>query len=394
MKIKELTYYNKYLNWRLEPLELSDLNLLVGASGVGKTRILTSLADLKRIALGESLNGVTWDVQFSINDVHYQWSGEFETLGVASDRTNFYIDNENGEDESKQKSKILREKIVQIPMSGSESSIDIVDRKKSDIYFHKSKIPVKLSAFESVLKLFSEDEHIVMLNKGFTEIITESDITQIDHYSLMIPLLAIKYKTLEDIKDNTFNTSTKLSLAFMNSPEIFLEIKESLIDVFPEIEDMTVKFKPYGSMRIKVEPYEEVSATKMVMYFKIKNVDGWISHDYLSAGMMKSLTFISEMYLCPEGTVILIDEFENSLGVNCINILDDLVLVKRNLQYIITSHHPYIINNVPVSYWKIITRKGSVVKALEADELNLGKSKHEVFMQLMQHDEFTQGVDS
>ncbi len=45
-----------------------------------------------------------------------------------------------------------------------------------------------------------------------------------------------------------------------------------------------------------------------------------------------------------------------------------------------------------MSYWKIITRKGSVVKALEANELNLGKSKHEVFMQLLQLDEFTQGV--
>jgi hypothetical protein len=27
---------------------------------------------------------------------------------------------------------------------------------------------------------------------------------------------------------------------------------------------------------------------------------------------------ISELYLCADGTLILIDEFENSLGINCI----------------------------------------------------------------------------
>lgn len=394
MKIKKLTYHNKYLDWQLEPLEFSNLNLLVGASGVGKTRILKALTDLKRIASGESLNGVAWDVEFSIKKADYQWSGEFETLGVTPDRTNFYIDDENN-DESRQKSKIIEEKIVQKQKSDSQALFDIVDRKQGDIYFHKNRIPVKLSAFESVLKLFSEDDHIIMLHKGFAEIITESDISQSDdHYSLIIPSLAKQHNTLEAIKNNAFSTSTKLALAYKNIPEIFSEIKENFIDVFPEIEDMTIKFKPHSTMRVKIKPFEEVTATRMVLYFRIRNVDGWISHDYLSAGMMKSLTFIADMYLCPEGTVILIDEFENSLGVNCINILDDLVLIKRNLQYIITSHHPYIINNVPVSYWKIITRKGSVVKALEANELNLGKSKHEVFMQLMQLDEFTQGVRS
>jgi len=394
MRIKKLTYHDKYLDWRLEPLEFSNLNLLVGASGVGKTRILKALTDLKNIASGMSLNGVAWNVEFSIIDADYQWSGEFETLGVTQDRTNFYIDNK-----SMQKSRIIKEKIIIKQKSGSQLVSEIVERKQGDIFFQKNKIPAKLSAFESVLKLFSEDDHIVTLHKGFSEIITEGDISQTDRfglqndsYSLMIPLLAKQYKTIESIKDNTFSTFTKLALAYKSIPETFVEIKENFIDVFPEIEDMKINFKTDSNIRIKVEPFEEVEATEMVLYFKIRNVDSWISHHYLSAGMIKSLTFIADMYLCPEGTVILIDEFENSLGINCINILDELVLMKRNIQYIITSHHPYIINNVPMSYWKIITRKGSVVKALEANELNLGKSKHEVFMQLLQLDEFTQGV--
>jgi hypothetical protein len=286
------------------------------------------------------------------------------------------------------------EKLIQKSEVSSQSGEDIVNRKHNEIYFHDLKIPAKLSAFESVLKLFSEDENIVSIFKGFTENIIESDVEQHDPYGLIIPALAKRYKALEVIRDNTFDTFTKLALVHENVPDVFDKIKENLIDVFPEIEDMTVRFKPYAKIRIKVEPFEELSATNMVLYVKIAHVDGWISHHYLSAGMLKTLIFITDMHLCPEGTVLLIDEFENSLGVNCIDILDDLSLSRKGFQYIITSHHPYIINNIPMSYWKVVTRQGGVVKSLEAKDLKLGKSKHEAFMQLMQLDEFVQGANT
>jgi len=132
----------------------------------------------------------------------------------------------------------------------------------------------------------------------------------------------------------------------------------------------------------------------VILYVREDGVKNWIRHDFLSSGMLKSLIFIADMYLCAEGTVVLIDEFENSLGVNCIDIIDDLLFENRNLQYIITSHHPYIINNVPMAHWKIVTRNGSVVSVKNANEFKLGKSKHEAFMQLMQLEEFTQGISS
>jgi ABC-type branched-subunit amino acid transport system ATPase component len=47
MKINQLTYYDKKIEWRLEPIEFSKLNLLVGISGVGKTQILKSIMNLR-----------------------------------------------------------------------------------------------------------------------------------------------------------------------------------------------------------------------------------------------------------------------------------------------------------------------------------------------------------
>lgn len=65
----------------------------------------------------------------------------------------------------------------------------------------------------------------------------------------------------------------------------------------------------------------------------------------------------------PADSLVLIDEFENGLGVNCIDLLSDLMLSERNdLQFIITSHHPKIINAVDKDKWRIIDRDTYVVK--------------------------------
>lgn len=50
MKINRLSYTNKASGWDLKPLEFDQLTLLVGASGVDKTRILKSILDLKKNA--------------------------------------------------------------------------------------------------------------------------------------------------------------------------------------------------------------------------------------------------------------------------------------------------------------------------------------------------------
>ncbi|MGD1715765.1 AAA family ATPase [Dapis sp. BLCC M172] len=94
---------------------------------------------------------------------------------------------------------------------------------------------------------------------------------------------------------------------------------------------------------------------------KEKGVSNWILPPHISSGMFKTLMYISELYLSPEGSVILIDEFEKSLGVNCLDSVTDLILENPRLEFIITSHHPYIINNIGNKYWKIVTHQGNII---------------------------------
>ena len=64
----------------------------------------------------------------------------------------------------------------------------------------------------------------------------------------------------------------------------------------------------------------------------------------------------------------------------------------EDIQVIMTSHHPYIINSIPFECWKIVTRSGCDVTVHSADELNIGiRSKHEAFMQLLQSNAYKTG---
>jgi AAA15 family ATPase/GTPase len=99
--------------------------------------------------------------------------------------------------------------------------------------------------------------------------------------------------------------------------------------------------------------------------------------------MFKTLMYISQLYLSPNNSVILIDEFENSLGVNCIDSVTELILNNQNSQFIITSHHPYIINNISPAFWKIVTRQGSLVTVKNAQDFHISNSRQKAFIDLI-----------
>ena len=197
-----------------------------------------------------------------------------------------------------------------------------------------------------------------------------------------------QHKTLKSIQESQEDIRVKLFLAYNNAPRTFNIIKERYIDVFPKVED------------IKVEPldYENEENVPFFLleypYIQIKEIgiDKWIKQEYISSGMFRSLMHISEIYLCSEGSVFLIDEIENSLGINCIDELtNDILSSKRQTQFILTSHHPYIINNIAHSNWKLVTRDKEVIHTHRAEEFNIGKSKHDAFMQLIQLEQYQTG---
>lgn len=108
-----------------------------------------------------------------------------------------------------------------------------------------------------------------------------------------------------------------------------------------------------------------------------------ISYKKLSDGMLKALLYICELVTCQPGTVILIDEFENGLGLNCLSVLLEEMLDRDDVQVIMSSHHPYVINNVPTAFWQVISRDRDQVGACSASALGIGQTRYDAFFELM-----------
>ena len=378
MKISKFQLENKSLEWRLEELQLSKLTLLVGASGVGKTQILRALMDLKQVVTGGlSGEGVAWSIEFETTDGKiYVWRGEFENKGASTG----IIANE---EDKRNLPKIIFEKLY---LDGNL----IVERTSERILFN-GQPTVKLSQQESILSLLKEEDLIKPAHEEFKHLYlydhSNSAGTAKSFSFLNANQLLGKYNTLQKIQKSELETPLKLFLLSKVDKKTFDLVKQRFIDIFPEVEDL--KIAPLVSNGQDVPDFLK---DYTFVQIKEKGVKHWINQTRISSGMLRTLLQLSELYLCAEGTIFLIDEFENSLGINCINeITNDILSSRRRLQFILTSHHPYIIDAINFDNWKLVTRNAGIIKTHDISKFNIGKSKHSAFMQLLQLDEYQTG---
>lgn len=379
MNIRTLQFENKTDGWDIPEISFQQLNLLVGASGVGKTQILQAINTLKRIADGESFSGVQWKIEFSTdNGDEYLWEGEFEGKKMPLQ----YFDIVRNE----YKVDLQYEKIY-------KNDTLILERIQEQILFKNKKIP-KLTLDTSIVTLLKEEELIKPIYDNFEKIIHgDVNVSYIVRPRLGLPNLQQSkinsLTTLNEIINSTYDSEIKLYITYIQDKQTFERIKERFCDIFPQIEDIKIdliKDSEFSNIR----NFQE----RLYIHIKHKNSDKWIPSVSMSSGMYRTLILLSEIYLCADGSVILIDEFENSLGINCIrDITDEILFSDRNVQCIITSHHPYIINNIEFQYWKLLTRNGGTIKAHDITEYLSGKSRHENFMQLIQLEQYQTGLE-
>ncbi|MDY6781203.1 MAG: AAA family ATPase [Cyanobacteriota bacterium] len=366
MQIKKLEYYDDEYNWKLAEVDfLPNFNLFVGVSGVGKTRILRAIYGLKSIANGASLNGVKWNICFIADkNIEYTWTGEFETReGTIS------LDENSEEDEQ---AKLINEKLV------CNKENVLIERKNSEIILNGNKTP-KLSPCESVIELLKQEDQIAPIKESLDKIILADSGRGDRAWRLPVSIFKKFEKApLSTLRESDLPVQIKLSILYRTLPEEFNKIKEAFISVFPNVSDIKVETLKDEDIPLALSNLLKEATTVSI---KEKGVRNWIEN--ISSGMLKTLMYISELYLAPKNCVVLIDEFENSLGVNCLDSVTELVLNNKDLQFIITSHHPYIINNVSPVYWKIVTRKAGLVTVKNSEDFHISKSRQKAFIDLI-----------
>jgi AAA domain, putative AbiEii toxin, Type IV TA system len=391
MKIIEVSFSDHELQWSFESIRFDSLTLLVGISGVGKTRILTSIRALRLIASGRGMNGVEWNVKFTtLTGDTYRWTGRFETIADEFPVSTEKNSGQDDDDEEERKPNILRESLY-------KDEIQIIDRDSNGIRLRGVVTP-KLKPYESIISSLSGDEDIHPAYTEFKRIYYSDQSDSIDiagkigmadvFFSLSKKRKDKTYHSLSDLQEASLPKDFKLSVLYDQFPDVFSDIKEKFIEIFPQVED--ILFQTLGH-----DHAPEMLKDYSMLHIKEVDVVDPIPWPGISSGMCRVLRHISDLYLRPPGSVVLIDEFENSLGINCIDVLTkSIVFSDQDIQFIMTSHHPYIINAIDMVHWKIVTRKGGVVTVKDATDpsLHLGKSKHQAFLQLVNLSTFREGI--
>jgi len=385
----------------IEPLVFkSNMSLLVGPSGVGKTTILNSVSDLKKIVRGSSINGFKWSVDISFNKTNYKWSGEFSYVekdifdSISIDPKDEFL----RDIASRLSKKIqIQDNDDEVILLNEELCINdkvIIKRTINEIKFSRKKIGIKLPDDESTLISLRDEPEI----KEFISAIDKISILDDDYLSVEgINVRHLKPKnkievesennelTLNELKEKSWGIEKKLNFCQEKLTDVFDEIQEKYKDIFPFVDKIIVKKFVY-----------QESETRYLILVKELGNKALIPGNALSSGMSKTLMLLCYFYLSNENIVFLIDEFENGLGVNC---LDEIVTLlssceyNENIQFIMTSHHPYIINNISMSNWTVIARKGNVIKSYDPVlDLKLSTSRHEAFLSLINSPVYEEGV--
>ena len=355
MKIQSFKFSNNKENWHIEEVKFESLNLLVGGSGVGKTRILKALELIRDVALGSNrnLDNLEWSINFSHLGQNYRW--ELKSSSIKNEEI-FINLNESEQTE------IVYEKLVRYD---DDSEIEILLRSGLDSKFNNEKLP-KLKRTESAITLLSEEDLIIPVRQAFKQLIFNFETRQ--KWMIGLGYDPAKMELLDEIKLNAYDFQEYFAgdppvlKAFCLQkffPHLFNEIKEYYIDIFPELKDVRVSSK-------------RDSDGDFLLFFEIQEngLEDWIPQQRISSGMFRTLIFLIEVISAPKESVILIDEFENSLGINCMAELTDFLLDKSpDVQFILTSHHPYIINNIPWKTWQIVSKSGNKVRVKKASDI-------------------------
>lgn len=366
MFIEKLWAKNKALEWEIDEIHFAAFNLLVGASGVGKTRILRAMMALTQQGIGHSSNGLSWDLTLREQGYRFRWKGvtdykeeePYSSLSVPP--------------------VVLEEEVF---CDGEQIFSRSYLNGKHQIVYKGNPIP-PLTVNSTAIHLIQEKEFQTMWG-AFLKVNYSSMLFH-PNFDKPFEPEAQDLQSIEAIRESRFHIFAKLYYAQQSVPEVFEQIKLRYSEIFPQVEDLQMVYiKP---------PTQERSWPMPFVQIRHSGVRRWIPQEEMSAGMKRSLLHLAQIYLCPKDSLIIIDEFENSLGVNCIDeVLKDMQTYRQDLQFIVTSHHPYIINAIDYQDWMLVTRKGGKIATHQASEFNLGKSRHKAFTQLVNLEAYQTG---
>lgn len=360
--------------WDYSNVKFGKINLLVGDTATGKSRFLNTIFNLCRFVASKEFRHGHWDIVFEQSGVTYTWKLQ---TGKKEDGGGKFIEHE-------------------VLYKHDESNlIQIIKRNDKEFIFNDKQLP-KLSLEETSISLLKEEDLIKSLYEGFTLIkrrLFHKDAlsTVSDFQALAIGLISQieKERDLNKLFHTELNLSPTLYILSKFFNETYNLIIEQYKQFFPFIKETRI------TDLSKINPNIALPGPFPIFSIKEYGSNKWVNIDEMSSGMQKILLILTDIFIIPEGGVYLIDEYENSLGISAIDFFPQFILnLEKDIQFLVTSHHPYIINEIPPKNWYIFHREGMQVSIMYGDEVveRFGKSKQKSFIQLINDPFFVRKV--
>lgn len=241
MKINKIRFKDNKQNWELSETSFERFTLLVGASGVGKTKIIRAIDTIKQIALGLILPGVEWYIDLTTNNGDsYIWEGETDISGVSlpvfTGEFVFSLGKDTPETSIKWEKIYLNNELI-------------LNRNLSETLYKDSKT-VKFVLNESIVSILKEEDSIKPIVEELKKIRIQdlsSNNSNKRRSNLMDSIILqednVKYSAIDEIRNSRRGLYSKLLLTDQYFPEIFAEIKERYIDIFPLVEDVKIEVR-------------------------------------------------------------------------------------------------------------------------------------------------------
>ncbi len=343
------------------------INLLVGVSGAGKTiilRVLSSYIDL--IRKGNSVkNECNFKMNFTVDTVSsvdtYEWSistTQSSLVDKVTGSTAGYIVNKeelicNGK-------MLFARDNNKLEISGYNSLPKIPLDKSTIAVFKDDNLFKDINkAFVSVIGLDEQKNAYIDVPKEFYDEafrVAKENMMSYEHMALYMSLMPLV---------------VRLGIARSVYAEKFNMYMDKLKEIFPYISDVKIRLSK--------------STQNYVIVLCLQD-DVEVAQDRISSGIIKTMNVLAYLYFIAQNALIIVDEVENSLGINC---LDDVIesidcsVYEQNNQAILSSHHPYIINAVDSSKWRIVSQENGHITTKSANEVGIDSKNRDGFFELI-----------
>ena len=331
------------LEWRLEGCTLGNINLIVGKNATGKSRALNIIGNLANQLCGDrspSLSG-TYEVLFDKNGHDVEYTLKYKNSKVVRERLD--IDGEN------------------LLTRGAKGAGRIYyEQLKQKVRFQAPQNQViSVARRDSIQHPFLED--LYNWGKSTRRYYFGADLGKSQLASIVKDKARAERQVLNP-KD------TRMVVP------IFREGRKRFGSMFTESLRRDMAAIGYDLTDIDVGPlvsvvFETNLPGEIVgLYVQEADLKGKTDQSDMSQGMFRALSLIIQMtysQMTGEASCILVDDIGEGLDYERSTALVKLLIERAketSIQLIMATNDRFVMNNVPLGYWSVIQRMGSISK--------------------------------